>query len=150
MKSVYNKVLSFKKRYSGTIAFRLKKHAKVIDYHINPDEQILYAFCGQKNFDSKEIFSTCIIALTNKRILIAQKRLLWGYFYTTITPDMYNDLKIHSGLIWGKVLIDTVKELICISNIDKKALDEIETAISSYMMEEKKNYNLNRTEESKK
>ena len=53
---------------------------------------------------------------------------------------MFNDLKITSGLIWGKVHIDTVKEHIFLSNIDKKALVEIETVISTYMMEEKKKY----------
>ena len=37
---------------------------------------------------------------------------------------MFNDLKINSGLIWGKVRIDTIKEHIVLSNIDKKALIE--------------------------
>ena len=36
--------------------------------------------------------------------------------------------------------IDTVKELVILSNIDKKALGEIETYITEYMMEEKKKY----------
>ena len=53
---------------------------------------------------------------------------------------MFNDLKITSGIIWGKVHIDTVKEFITLSNISKEALIEIETEISSYMMEEKKKY----------
>lgn len=141
MKSlIYKKVLAFKRRYSGTIAFRLKAHCGVIDYHLNPDEEVLYAFCGQKNGKFSEIFSSCVIALTNKRIIIGQKRVLWGYFYTTITPDLFNDLSITAGLLWGKVIIDTVKEVVTISNIDKQALDEIETAITSYMLEEKKKY----------
>ena len=53
---------------------------------------------------------------------------------------MFNDLKISSGIIWGKVYIDNVKEFITLSNISKEALIEIETEISSYMMEEKKKY----------
>ena len=53
---------------------------------------------------------------------------------------MFNDLKIASGIIWGKVYIDTVKEFITLSNISKEALLEIETEVSSYMMEEKKKY----------
>lgn len=141
MKSlIYKKVLGFKKRYSGTIAFRTKAHCKVIEYHLNPDEKVLYAFCGQKNSSFAEIFSSCVVVLTNKRILIAQKRVLWGYFYTTITPDLFNDLSISAGLFWGRVVIDTAKEVVTISNVDKKALDEIETAITSYMLEEKKKY----------
>ena len=66
--------------------------------------------------------------------------LLWGYFFITVTPDMFNDLTIRKGLIFGSVIIDTVKEKIVLSNIDPNALDEIETVISEYMMEEKKKY----------
>ena len=38
------------------------------------------------------------------------------------------------------ITIDTVKELVNLSNIDKKALTEIETNITEFMMEEKKKY----------
>ena len=137
---VYSKVKKFKNKYSSTIAFRLKKHSKVIDLHLNPGEKVLYAFCGQKNNHFYDIFFSCVVVLTNERILIAHDRLLWGYFYTAITPDMFNDLSISAGLIWGKVTIDTAKEVVVISNIAKDALDEIETAVTSYMMDAKKNY----------
>ena len=50
---------------------------------------------------------------------------------------MYNDLTIAMGLLWGKVCIDTIKEVIVLSNIQKEALPEIETAISQSMMESK-------------
>ena len=65
-----------------------------------------------------------------------------GYFLDSITPDMFNDLKILSGIIWGKVYIDYVKEYVTLSNISKDALSEIETKISSFMMEQKKKYGL--------
>ena len=44
--------------------------------------------------------------------MIATKRVLWGYFLITITPDMFNDLKVCGGFIWGKIYIDTVKEFV--------------------------------------
>ena len=135
---VYNLAKRFRSKYFGTIAFRLNAHSKVISDHINPDEKLLYVFCGQKGHSHKEIFSTCVVALTDKRIIIATKRVLWGYFLTTITPELFNDLKIQSGLIFGRAIIDTAKEEICISNLSKKALYEVETAISTYMMKEKK------------
>ena len=53
---------------------------------------------------------------------------------------MFNDIKVKSGIIWGKIYIDTVKEFIPLSNIQNDALDEIETNITEYMMEEKKKY----------
>lgn len=127
----------FRSKYFGTIAFRINQHSKVIAEHINDDEKLLYVFCGQKGYSHKEIFSTCVVALTDKRIMIATKRVLWGYFFTTITPDLFNDLKIQSGIIFGRVIIDTAKEVVCISNLAKSSLKEIETAISTYMIKEK-------------
>lgn len=142
MKS-YEHVLKFMNKYQGTIAFRLKEHCKILDKYINPDEKIRYVFTGQKNSKSIAIPNTFVIALTNKRLLFARKRLLFGYFFYAITPDMFNDLKVNSGIIWGKIEIDTVKEHAIISNISKDALDDIETEITQYMLEEKKKYNTN-------
>ena len=135
---VYKKVKEFKERYPMTIAWRLKSHSKVINLHLNPGEEVKYAFAAQKNDNALDIITTYVIALTNKRILLGQKRLLFGYFFTAITPDMFNDMQVKSGIIWGKVCIDTVKEEVILSNIQKDALDEIETAVTEYMMEEKK------------
>lgn len=136
----YDEILKYKKKFRGGIYWRMKKHCKIIDLHINPDEIILYAFPGQKNDSFTNIFQSCVVVLTNKRILIGQKGVLWGYHLNSITPDLFNDLEVHQEIIWGRVVIDTVKEVVTISNIDKKALAEIETKISSYMMKEKQKY----------
>ena len=143
MVDVYEALKQFKKKYPSTIAWRLKSHAKIIEKHLNPGEKILYVFAGQKGLSTIDIFSTFAVVLTNKRILLAQKRVLFGYTFLAITPDMFNDLTVHSGIIWGKLFIDTIKETVLLSNISKKALDEIETQITEYMMEEKKKYALN-------
>ena len=95
MKSSYTLVREFMKKYPLTIAWRLKQHAKIIDKHLNPGEKILYIFAGQKNDRSGDIFNTYVVAFTNKRIMVATKRVLFGYFFKSITPDMYNDLTIH-------------------------------------------------------
>ena len=87
-----------------------------------------------------DIFNTCVFCLTNKRVLIGTKRLLWGSFLYAITPDLYNDTRVYRGLIWGKVTIDTVKEVVVLSNVSKSGLDVIETTISEFMMAEKKKY----------
>lgn len=140
MKSCYKMVKEFKNKYPMTIAFRLKQHCKIVDMHLNTDEEVIYAFPAQKNFGSFDIVNTNVIALTNKRIIIATKRLMWGYFFISITPDMFNDLTVVKELLWGKVQIDTIKEVVVLSNIDPKALPEIENNITTYMMEEKKKY----------
>lgn len=140
MGKCYEMVKRFKEKYPSTIAFRIAKHSKIIDMHLNPDEEVIYAFPAQKNSNFFEIFYTNVIALTNKRIMIATKRVVWGYFFVSITPDMFNDLTVHRGLIWGNVTIDTVKEEVVLSNISNNALSEIETIITEYMMKEKKKY----------
>jgi len=143
MKSAYEFALEFKKRHPMTIGWRIKQNASVIDRHINSDEQVLYAFVGQKNNNPFNLWSSAVVAITNKRILIGRKRVVIGYFLNAITPDMFNDLKVTSGIIWGKIYIDTIKEFVVISHLAKSALDEIESAVSSYMMEEKKKYSIN-------
>ena len=39
---------------------------------------------------------TFVIALTDKRLLFARKRMMFGYFFYAVTPDMFNDLKVNS------------------------------------------------------
>ena len=135
--SIYEQALNFKRKYPKTIAWRLKAHSKIAQIHLNPNEKVKFVFACQKNSKSYEIFRTYVVVVTDKRIMVAQKRLLFGYFFISVTSDMYNDLTVMMGLLWGKVCIDTVKEVIMLSNIQKEALPEIETAISQSMMESK-------------
>lgn len=135
--SVYPIVLRFKRKYSMTIVFRLKKHADVVDGILDKDEKVLYAFCGQRNDDNRFLFDSCVVALTNKRIIVGQKRIL-GYYIINVRTELFNDLKIRAGLIFGHVEIDTVKENIHISNLDKKSLDEIETMVNRIISDNKK------------
>lgn len=136
------------KKFPMTIAWRVKHHCKVIDKHLNPNEKILYMFTGQKNDRMVDIFNTYVIVFTDKRIILATKRVLFGYFFKSITPDMYNDLTVHRGLIWGSIIIDTVKEVITITNIDIKALDDIETNITEIMAKQKKELGIVRNSKS--
>ena len=141
MGKVYDQVRMFKAKYPNTITwFRLKKHAAVIESHLNPGEEPIYSFAGQKNDNMLDILATCVVCLTNERILIGQNILFVGYSLSSITPDMFNDMQVYEGVIFGKISIDTVKEEVILTNLDKRALPEVETAISSFMMEEKKKY----------
>ena len=140
MGKVYDLARLQKIQYPGTVSWRLKKHAEVVEKHLNPGEIPLYVFSGQKNDRFYDIFTTCVIVLTNRRILIGQKRVVWGYFLSAVTPDLYNDMQIYQGLIWGKLTIDTVKEEIVITNLSKRSLPDIETNITDFMMEAKQKY----------
>ena len=140
MGQVYDKALEFKRKHPGGVVWNLKDHCAVVEKHLNQGEEVVFAFAGQKNEKFYELFQTCVVVLTNKRILIGQKRVVWGYFLSSITPDLYNDLLVYQGLLWGQIKIDTVKEEVTISNLPKSGLDEIETNITEMMMEEKQKY----------
>ncbi len=145
MNSVYPLVRKFKDKYPLTVAWRIKKHSKLIDSYLNPNEEVLYAFVAQKNTNWWDFVNTNVVALTNERILVGTKRLIFGCFYVSITPKLYNDLSIKEGLIWGQIWIDTVKEVVKLSNIQKSALPEIETTITEYMLRAKRKMKENET-----
>lgn len=139
MATAYDLIKEFKKKYPSTICWwRTKKHAKLVDDNLNPGEEVIYAFAAQNNNDHGNIFDTAVLALTNQRLIVAQNRLLIGYKINSITPELYNDMQINAGIIWGTVTIDTMKEVIYFSNISKKALPEIQITINSYMVEARK------------
>lgn len=145
---IYEKAKEFKRKYPGTVAFRIKQHAKVAAKFIGDDEEVKYVFLAQKNQNSFDFTNTNIIVLTDKRLLVATKRLLFGYFFRMITPDMFNDLTLKQGIFWGRVIIDTVKEKVMLSNIDINALPEIDDHVTMYMLEQKKEQNKKDKEES--
>lgn len=147
--SCYKLALDFQRKYPMTMGFRLKKHCEVVDRHLNPDETVKYLFFGQKNTGTFDFVNTYVIALTNQRLIMATKRIFFGYFFKSITPDLYNDLTVNSGLIWGRILIDTVKEEVTITNLDKTSLQEIETNITETMGKLKKEYNITREKKEK-
>ncbi len=137
-KTVYERVVEFKQKYPFTLAWRLKKNADIVENHLNPGETVIYAFACQKNRNPLDFTSTAVVAITSERIVIGRKRVVFGYFFDSITPDLFNDLKVINGILWGRVYIDTVKEFVYLTNIDKRALSEIETNISSTMIKYKK------------
>ena len=141
MGKVYEQVRMFKAKYPHTITwFRLRKHSAVVEKHLNPDEEPIYTFAGQKGGSPTDIFNTCVVCLTNKRIIIGQDNIIIGYNLNSITPELFNDMQVYSGILFGKITIDTIKETIEISNLDKRSLAEIESSVTSFMISEKKKF----------
>lgn len=137
---LYAMVNDFLRKYPLTITWRIRQHCKILYKHLNPEEEVFYVFPAQKNSNTLDIFSTVVVAFTNKRILIVQKKVLWGYNLLSITPDMFNDFEVYKGLIFGKIDIDTIKEVIRLSDFDPKALVELETNLSEYLLNVKPSY----------
>ena len=138
--NVYELAYDFKHRYPTTVAWRLKKNSDIVQKFLNPGEKVQYVFVAQKSESVLNILSSCVVALTDQRIMIGRKRVVFGYFFTSITPDMFNDLKVHSSILWGRVKIDTIKEEVILTNIAKGAMPEVKTAISTYILDQKKKY----------
>ena len=86
-------------------------------------------------FDSRTIPDSYIMLRDVKKIPFGA-----SFMQPDMVADMFNDMTIKSNLLWGRVIIDTFNEEIRLSNVSKAALDEIETQITEYMMEEKKKY----------
>ena len=141
--AIYSMLKAFKRKYPLSIGWRLSSHTKVVEKHLNPGETVSYAFFAQRGLNPFDIFSTFVCVLTNKRILLAQKRVLFGYTFLAITPDMFNDLTVDTGIFWGEINIDTVKETVVLNHVAASSVSEIETQITEYMMEEKKKYSIN-------
>lgn len=137
---IYSNAKRFRRRHPLTVAFRLKAHSKIAAKHLNDGEKIKYVFAAQKGPSSFDIISTYVVVITDRRIMIARKRLLFGYLFISVTPDLFNDLKVRKGLIWAKVEIDTVKEFIILSNIQSGAASEIESAMTQYVLKGKRKY----------
>ena len=142
MSITYKMARAFKRKYGLTIAWRIKSHAKVVDKHLADDEEVKYVFLGQKNNWIINLFNTNIVVLTNKRLIIATKRVVFWYLFNSINTDLFNDLTINKKIIWGRVVIDTVKEEVLLSNIDPNALGENENNVVENMMREKRKYGL--------
>lgn len=141
MKTTYQLVKEFKNRYPWTVTWwRLKKHAKLLDKYLHAHEKVFYVFAGQNDNVSSSFFNTVVVAVTSERLIVAQDRLIVGYDVSFVTPDLYNDLKVDAGLLWGTVTIDTVKEIVYVSKLSNKALPEIQEKISTFMIEAKKKY----------
>ena len=134
---IYRQSKKFRRKYPLTIAFRLRAHSTILAKHLNPGEKIRFVFATQKGPSSLDILSTYVIAITDKRIMIGRKRIVFGYFFLAVTPELFNDIKVKKGFLWAKIEIDTVKEYIILSNIQGGAASKIETAITQYVMKKK-------------
>lgn len=143
-KTIYEEARDFRKRYPLTIAFRLKANSAVVQKHLDAGETPLYTFVGQKRKDHMGRNQTAVVTITDKRILIGRSKLFhFGYTLNVITPDMFNDLRVECGPIFGSVILDTIKEKVIITHLDRRSLDDIENHVSGTMMNLKKQYPTN-------
>ena len=88
------------------------KHFSVIAEHLAEDEKVLMTFIGLHNYQSATKHdNNYAYAITNKRIIMAQKNLIAGESIQSVYLDSINDITFQSGFALGIMTIDTIKEV---------------------------------------
>lgn len=86
------------------------KHFQLVENQLKSDEEVLVAFIGVKNFvDIAHHEENWAYAVTNKRIIMGQKGLI-GEKVDVISLRDLNDISFRKGLVFGVLIIDTIKE----------------------------------------
>lgn len=111
------------------------KHFKIIEENLLPGEEIKMPFIGLHNSISvSKHDGHFAYALTNKRIMMAQKKAVTGEIFQTVSLNNINDITFQSGLIYGKLTIDTIKETFNIE-VDKETAKTIKSSFHVIMNE---------------
>lgn len=93
-----------------------EKHFAIIESNLMNDEKVYMAFMGLHNYISATKHdSNFAYVITNKRIMIAQKNNIAGETFQTISLKNINDITFVSGVAFGIVTIDTIKETFSIA-----------------------------------
>ncbi len=85
-------------------------HFDIVAKNLKQDEDVLMAFIGLHNYQSATKHdNNCAYVITNKRIMIAQKKII-GEFFQIVSLENLNDVTLNSGMIFGVIVFDTIKE----------------------------------------
>lgn len=117
------------------------KHFQVIEDSLLPGEYVLMTFIGLHNYISATKHdNNFAYAITNKRIIMAQKNIIAGEKIHTIYLDNLNDISFKSGIALGVMTIDTTKEVfnVGLDKISAKAINEKAHSVIDEIMKSKK------------
>ncbi|MDD2370865.1 MAG: PH domain-containing protein [Firmicutes bacterium] len=104
------------------------KHFNIISQNLMNDEEVKVAFIGLQNFISMTKHNgNYAYAITNKRILSAQKKII-GESFQTISLDNINDITLNTGMLMGIITVDTIKETFNIA-VNKQVAQNIFTKV---------------------
>jgi hypothetical protein len=116
-----------------------KKHCQLAVNTLAQDEEVLMMFIGNHDFKSvKESSGFCAYLLTDRRLIIAQKRVV-GDLLKIVNLNMINDITLRSSIM-GILVIDTIKETIQVG-LNKKVAKNVLIKINEilYSIKSKKN-----------
>ena len=87
------------------------KHFGVVAAQLEPDEDVRMAFVGLHNQDGMKNDGNFAYAVTNKRILLGQKKLMGQDLATVMLPQI-TDVSTSTGMLLGTVTIHFVGGII--------------------------------------
>lgn len=109
------------------------KHFKIIEDNLQSDETVLMTFIGILNFEGMTKHDHHhAYALTNKRIIIARKKLI-GQSIKTVLLNLLNDVNTRIGMVYGVIEFDTMKETFNVA-VAKKHATNIQESIQGYLL----------------
>lgn len=116
-----------------------KKHFKVLEHSLASDENATICFVAISETDSSSGFHA--YAITNKRILCAQKRLIAGESVKSVNLDNLNDITFRTDLYHGYLELDTFKERMSLRFPEKADAKRLYALINEYFSDFKKKSN---------
>lgn len=112
------------------------KHFRIILDNLMDGEHIIFPFIGMHNYRSvTQHDGYFAYAVTNKRILMAQQKLI-GQIFQSVSWQNVNDVTLDTGMVFGTLTIDTYKERFNVC-IDKDSTRTISTRIHEVFEEVK-------------
>lgn len=86
------------------------KHFSIIEKALSKDEEVLMCFIGLHNYISPTKHDqNYAYAVTSKRIMMAQQRVVGQNFQSVMLSNL-NDVSMRTGVVFGAITIDTIKE----------------------------------------
>ncbi len=112
------------------------KHFQLIADTLSPGEEAIITFIGLHNYVSATKHdNNFAYAITNKRIIMAQSRLL-GPVIQTVSIEQINDITSISRLAYCVVTIDTIKETFNVAIVKPDGL-QLASRLHDYFLEAK-------------
>ena len=112
-----------------------EKHFKIIEKSLANDEQAEICFMGLFHNAQNEALGYFAFAITNKRLICAQKKALGGDVIKFINYDNINDITVQNNLIGSSTLtFDTYKEIFKVwfgGKQAEKVYDSVEKFLSN-------------------
>lgn len=127
---------------SGVISANEKRHFKVLEKQLKPNEDIDVCFMGLHNFKSMSNHNGYwAYGLTKEKIIMTQNRVI-GEHVLVVSLRNINDVFMKTGIVWGILTIDTRDEVFNIA-IDKNSIRNIHEMVTDKLFEYTENLRKN-------